>query len=169
MNRRRLDAEALRDSLLAVTNRLDLTPGGPAVNDINMARRTLYLMTIRSDRATYRTLFDAADAGSIIEKRVDSTVAPQALFLLNNTFALDNARFLARRVIAQGGPDDASKIDWLYRLLMSRPPTVREVEIGNALLAESRQPRDGHTPDAELPWDAYCQVLLCTNEFMYVD
>src|SRR5262249_30787329 len=60
MNRRRLEAEAIRDSLLAVSGRLDRTPGGPASQDFNMTRRTLYFMTIRSDRTSFRELFDAA-------------------------------------------------------------------------------------------------------------
>ena len=169
MNRRRLDAEGLRDSLLAVTERLNPERGGPAINDLNTPRRTLYVMTIRSDRANYRTLFDAADAGAIVEKRVDSTVAPQALFLLNNSFALDQTKALARRAIVEGGETDAGKIDWLYRLLFARPATAKEVEIGTAALADARTPRDGEAMTPELPWEAYCQVLLCSNEFMYVD
>jgi hypothetical protein len=159
-NRRRLDAEALRDSLLAVTGRLDRTAGGPAVNDLNTPRRTLYVMTIRSDRATYRNLFDAADAAAIVEKRIDSTVAPQALFLLNNPFVLAETKRLAERVLREGGHGDAAKIDWLYRSLFSRPPTPRELEIGMSAVASDER---------DVAWNAYCQVLLCTNKFMYVD
>jgi hypothetical protein len=169
MNRRRLDAEGLRDSLLALTGQLDPALGGPAVNDLNTRRRTLYVMTIRSDRATYRNLFDAADAGAIVEQRIDSTVAPQALFLLNNPFALARTKALAARVLSEGGPDDATRIDWLYRTLFSRPPTAREVEIGIAALGGAREPMPGEIVAPELPWESYCQVLLCTNEFMYVD
>ena len=61
MNRRRLEAEALRDRVLAVSGRLDRTMGGPAVRDFASPRRTLYLMTIRSDRSGYGPLFDTAD------------------------------------------------------------------------------------------------------------
>src|SRR6185295_12657253 len=78
MNRRRLEAEEIRDALLAVTGQLDLTMGGTAINDLNTKRRTLYVMTIRSDKSNYRSLFDAPDAQTMAEKRVDSTVAPQA-------------------------------------------------------------------------------------------
>jgi hypothetical protein len=160
MNRRRLDAEGLRDSLLAVADRLDKTIGGPAVNDMDTPRRTLYVMTVRSDRATYRSLFDAADSSAIVEKRIDSTVAPQALFLLNNPFALEQTKRLAQRTSKRPGVDSA-KIDWLYRLLFARPATPKEIGLGQASL------KNGDSP--EPAWDACCQVLLCTNEFMYVD
>ncbi len=88
MNRRRLEAEALRDSVLAVSGRLDRTAGGPAVRDFAAPRRTLYLTTIRSDRSGFGPLFDTADPTAPVEKRTISTVAPQALFLLNHPFML---------------------------------------------------------------------------------
>jgi hypothetical protein len=170
MNRVRLDAEGLRDTLLAVADRLDRSLGGPAINDMNTLRRTLYVTTVRSDRANYRSLFDAADPREIVEKRIDSTVAPQALFLMNNPFALAQTQFLARRVMQQGGDTDAARIDWLYRLLLCRAPTAEEVEIGKAALEDARKPNGSDEQvKPEQPWEAYCQVLLCSNEFMYVD
>ena len=154
-SRRRLEAEALRDALLAAGGSLDLTPGGPAVRDLSSPRRTLYLMTVRSDRSTYRTLFDAADPNSIIDQRTDSTVAPQALFLLNHPFVLDQANRLATLARQQGG-DDLQRINWLYYRIYSRPPGPQEVQLGIMLLRQT-------------DWDAYCHVLLCANEFVYVD
>ena len=77
MNRRRLESETLRDSMLTVAGDLDPTLGGPSIRDLSIHRRTLYVMTVRSDRATYQFLFDAADPNVIVEKRLDSTVAPQ--------------------------------------------------------------------------------------------
>jgi hypothetical protein len=168
MNRQRLDAEAIRDSMLAVTDRLDKTLGGPAVRDIDTPRRTLYMMTIRSDKATYRNLFDAADAGAIVEKRIDSTVAPQALFMLNNKFTVTQARFLGRRALREDG-DDAKKIDWMYQTLFARHATPKEIELGKTVMNEVRVTKPGEQITEELPWEAYAQVLLCTNEFMYVD
>jgi hypothetical protein len=122
MNRCKLEAEALRDAMLDVAGALDTSAGGVAINDLNTPRRSLYVMTIRSDRANYRSLFDAADASAIVEKRTDSTVAPQALFLMNHPFVLDRAKQLAARVANEGGADDATKIDWLYRTLFARHP-----------------------------------------------
>ena len=158
MSRRKLEAEALRDAMLDVAGALDTTAGGVAINDLNTPRRSLYVMTIRSDRANYRSLFDAADASAIVEKRIDSTVAPQALFLMNHPFVLDKAKRLAARVASEGGADDGAKIDWLYRTLFARQPEASEVQIGKKLVAPG-----------SAGWQAYCHVLLCANEFMYVD
>jgi mono/diheme cytochrome c family protein len=164
MNRQRLEAEAIRDSLLAVAGRLDRTLGGKATQDFNTDRRTLYYMTIRSDRTSFRELFDAADPTAIIDKRTVSTVAPQALFLLNHPFALEQAKALARRILREGPVDDRGKVERLYVLLFGRPPGDEELRIGLAALAHDRR-----TEAADKAWEEYCQVLLCTNEFIYVD
>jgi hypothetical protein len=164
MNRQRLDAEAIRDSLLAVSGRLDRTLGGRATQDFNTNRRTLYFMTIRSDRTSFRELFDAADPTAIIDKRTVSTVAPQALFLLNHPFALESAKALAQRILREGPAEARGKIEHLYVRLFGRLPSRQELEIGLAALT-----RTGSSRPLENTWEEYCQVLLCTNEFIYVD
>ena len=164
MNRRRLDAEELRDALLSVTDKLDRTLGGKAIKELETPRRTLYVMTVRSDRSNYRALFDAADPAAIVEKRVESTVAPQSLFLLNSPFALAQTKALAELALKQPGLDDARRIDWLYQRLYARPPKPEEKELGLQVV------RDGAAgADAAAAWEQYCQVLLCANEFVYVD
>jgi hypothetical protein len=118
-------------------------------------------MTIRSDRSSFGPLFDAADPTAIVDRRTVSTVAPQALFLLNNPFVLDASRRLARRIIAEGPPDDRGRIARAYALLFGRPPTAEEVAIGLGLLAEGGGAEEG--------WEMYGLVLLCTNELVYYD
>jgi hypothetical protein len=162
MNRRRLDAEQIRDSLLVATRELDRAMGGPAVKDLATPRRTLYVMTVRSDRSNYRMLFDAADPTAMIDKRIDSTVAPQALFLLNNPFILARTKALAGRVATLEVADDAVRVDWLYQTLFARPPGDEERAIAMKLLTVPNN-------DRRLLWERCCQVLLCTNEFIYVD
>ncbi|MBI3856063.1 MAG: DUF1553 domain-containing protein, partial [Planctomycetes bacterium] len=171
MNRRRLTAEELRDGLLVAAETLDRTMKGPSVKEITSGRRTLYLTTVRSDRSTYRMLFDAADPNAIVERRIDSTVAPQALFLLNHPFATAQARALALRVVKQAPADDASRIQWLYALLYGRPASDREAKIGQAVLSRGREaePAAGAGRTPEQLWEPYCQILLCSNEFIYVD
>ena len=159
VNRRRLDAESLRDAMLAATGELDLTQGGPANKDLNSPRRTLYLMTTRSDRTGYRMLFDAADPTAIIDKRIDSTVAPQALFLMNHPFITARAKKLAAQSASSPHSIDPDRIDWLYQTLFARPATDEERS-----LAERFIKKKGPTA-----WDEYCHVLLCSNEFVYVD
>jgi hypothetical protein len=166
-NRLRLEAESLRDALLAATGKLDRKMRGPSVPDLMNPRRTLYVSTVRSDRSNFRTLFDAADPTAIVDQRTEATVAPQALFLLNHPFALAQVKSLAERTARQPG-DDASRIAWLYGLLYARPPVEREVKVGLAMLAREREPAAG-APSPERAWEPYVQVLLLANEFMYVD
>jgi hypothetical protein len=165
MIRHRLESESLRDSLLSAAGKLDLTLGGPAIADLNTARRTLYVRTVRSDRATYQFLFDAADPTAIVEKRIDSTVAPQALFLLNSPFVMAQVKGLAQRLPKEAPASDKGRIQWLYQLLYGRPPEKREIQAGLAALAHARS----GAKDNDLVWEEYCQALVCANEFIYVD
>jgi hypothetical protein len=175
MSRHRLEAEALRDNVLAVSGNLDTTLGGVATRDFNSGRRTLYLMTVRSDRSGFGPLFDAADSGVSVERRTVSTVAPQALFLLNSPFLLTQTRLLAQRLSKAEPQNGSARIRSLYQLLYSRAATAQEVEIGLAFLARAAQEKPKpdtlkSTTEGELrPWEEYCQLLLCANEFLYID
>jgi hypothetical protein len=161
MNRQRLESEAIRDSLLSASGELDLTMFGPSIRDLNTKRRTLYVTTIRSDRATYQSLFDAADPTAIVEKRLNSTVAPQSLFLLNNSFAMTRSEQLTKRLLREAPKSNRARVTWLYALLYSRPATSREIKLAlNSF--DKAQP-------ADVQWQQYCQVLLCANEFIYID
>jgi hypothetical protein len=164
MNRRRLEAEAIRDSFLATAGRLDRTLGGRANRDFSGPRRTLYLLTVRSDRSGFRPLFDVADSTAPVDKRVVSTVAPQALFLLNHPFVLEQTKALVRQLLGEKGAD-ADRIQRVYVRLFGRPATDLEAQIGLDLLTRSVR----STKSREAAWKEYCQVLLCTNEFIYVD
>ncbi|MBI1321243.1 MAG: DUF1553 domain-containing protein [Candidatus Hydrogenedens sp.] len=159
MNRQRAEAEVLRDSLLAVSKQLDLEAGGPAFADINRPRRTLYLKTNRSDRTTFATLFDAADPTAIVPKRVEATVAPQALFLMNHPFVQSVADALAASVAGHADSVE-EQVRELYRRLYARDAEPHEIEQAEAYLAAA-------PPDTALP--TYCQALLCANEFVFVD
>lgn len=161
MNRQRIEAEILRDSLLAVTGRLDPTPGGPAYADMNIPRRTIYLKTNRSDRTTFATLFDAADPTAIIPKRVEATVAPQALFLMNHPFMLSASEQLAARMEPLKG-DVPAMVRELYLRLYARESESREVELAQAFLQGSDQ-------SEATALSAYCQALLSANEFVFID
>jgi hypothetical protein len=163
MNRRRLEAEAIRDSLLAVSARLDATLGGPGKTDVSTPRRSLYLMSVRTGAKTadFGPLFDAPDCSAIVERRNESIVAPQALFLLNDRFMIELAAELGERVsreISQG--TQRERIRRLYEITLGRRPTADETRIGLQFLAD---------PARVNAWDRYCHLLICTNEFIYVD
>jgi hypothetical protein len=162
MNRRLLEAEAIRDSLLAVAGRLDATQGGPPFKDVVVPRRTLYLLSARTGANTsdFTRLFDGADPGSMVARRGQTTVAPQALFFMNDPFVTGLAKELAARVASEAAKDDDSRIRRLYALVYGRPPTQSELELGVNLLA----PATGADS-----WERYCHLILCTNEFVYVD
>ena len=160
MNRRRLEAEAVRDNLLAVAGRLDLKRGGPAVREFNTPRRTLYIMTVRSDRSGFGPLFDSADSTAPVDRRTISTVAPQALFLLNHPFALEQTKALAKRIQSEA-KEDEERIGRVYQLLYGRPPLPEETRIGLTFLQRKKE--------KERAWEEYCHVLVCANEFIYVD
>jgi hypothetical protein len=160
MPRRRLDAEELRDSLLAVSGGLDASLGGPAVKELTSPRRSIYLLMVRSDRSNYRMLFDAPDPNSMAEKRIDSTVAPQALFLLNHPMALERTMALAQ-LSMQRGRDTRERVNWLYQTLYARPAEDFEVRLADSIVVNPN--------DERIAWESYCQVLLCSNELIYVD
>jgi hypothetical protein len=165
-NRRRLDAEQLRDSLLAAAGQLgrDTTlAAGPATADLSAPRRTIYLLAVRSDTSNFRTLFDAADPTTSIHARNESTVAPQALFMLNHSFALAMTEALTKRLLREGPREDEKRIAWLYERLFARPASPRELAIGLRIV------REHASADAAAAWRQYVQVLLCANEFVYVD
>jgi hypothetical protein len=179
-NRRRLESEAARDAMLAVAGRLDSTPGGPGFQDAAIPRRTLYLMAVRTGAkaAEFGPLFDAPDCSGIVERRTESITAPQALFLINDPLMTDLARGLAERVLREavdGTRQD--QIRRLYEITLGRLPLGTEIELALEFLGEDRdngaagrpsKPHGGVAPAADA-WVRYCHLLLCTNEFLYVD
>ncbi len=164
MNRQRLEAEAIRDSLLAVSGKLDPARGGPPFTDLAVPRRTLYLMSARTGANTsdFGRLFDRADPSLIVAQRGQSVVAPQALFFLNDPFVSGAAKALAARILREAPANAEGRIKHLYALTLGRPPTKAEMELGVKLLA----PPAAGAPD---PLERYCLLVLCTNEFLYVD
>ncbi len=154
----RLEAEAVRDGLLAVAGKLDGTRGGPAVRDFNTPRRTLYLMTVRSDRTGFGPLFDVADSTAPVEKRTVSTVAPQALFLMNHPFVKAQAAAFADRVLARTGTD-ADRLDYAHRVAFGRPPTDEERRLGLEFVK-------GGGKEA---WAEWCHLLVQANEFVVIE
>ncbi len=165
MNRRRLDFEATRDALLAVAGRLDVRIGGPPMPSLTVAdshRRTLYGFIDRLNLpGLYRT-FDFPDPNATSPRRDQTTVAPQALFLMNHPFATDAARAILSRpeVVATCDPD--ARLDQLYRLIYARSPTSDEVALAREFLAATH-------PAGSDPWRELAQALLMSNEFVFVD
>ncbi len=171
-NRRRLDVESWRDAFLAVSGRLDATVGGPSLllSDPANHRRTLYAKISRHDLDSLLRLFDFPDPNITSDKRNQTTVPQQQLFVLNSPFVVEQAKALTRRLQADVGPkgDDVARIRRAYFLLYGRPVEDDETAMGLAYLAASDEPGDPSAPRVTR-WDRYAQVLLSSNEFLYLD
>jgi hypothetical protein len=165
MNRRRLDAEAIRDTLLFVSGRLNFERGGPPFMDLDTPRRTLYLMAARTGANTsdFGRLFDRADPSMIVAERGQSVVAPQALFFLNDPFVSGVAKTLAAQVAREAPANTDDRIRYLYSHVLCRQPTKDELDVGARLLNVAAV-----TGGAD-PLERYCLLLLSTNELLYVE
>lgn len=163
MNRRRLDFESMRDSLLAVTGELEQTLGGPAV-DIEKTpftpRRTIYAFVDRMDLPELFRAFDFPDPAATSPQRDATTIAPQALYLMNHKFVDEVVLRIAARPDVADIPDATLRIGRLYQILFSRAPTKLELELAVTFLGEE--------PSSQ-QWQEYIQALLMTNEFLFVD
>jgi hypothetical protein len=175
MNRRRLDAEAVRDGVLAVSGKLDLTMGGPSAEqfwfkddhsptydysrfDVDSSasyRRSVYRFVVRSAPDPFMDRLDCPDASVIAGKRNTTITAIQALALLNNPFMVRQAEHLASRVKLLTG-QSAEQVGWLYRLALGRNPDPREAD----RLAQFAA-RYGLANAA--------RAILNSNEFLFVD
>jgi hypothetical protein len=187
-DRRRLDAESIRDTLLAVGGNLDRTPGGahpfPAMNTWNFtqhnpfkavyetSKRSVYVMQQRFQRHPFFALFDGADTNASTDRRITSTTPLQALFLMNDPLVHEQAKKFAARVLTEA-KDDASRITRAYALLYGREPTKDEVAAATDYLAKVRDKLTASgTPTDQQPakaWESLARALFLSNEFVYVD
>jgi hypothetical protein len=187
-DRRRLEAEAIRDALLAVSGTLRRERPGPhpfpptaawrwtqhhPFKDVYpSAHRSVYLMTQRIQRHPFLGLFDEPDTNTTTEKRASSTVPLQALFLMNSLAVRAEAEAFARRLLA-AAPDARGRIRLAHELAYARPPSDEEMskglryveryaaELGRLGVASGQRELEA--------WTSYTRVIVCSNEFVYVD
>ncbi len=162
--RQRLTFEAQRDSWLAAAGRLDTSLGGrpfEPITDPQARRRTIYAFVNRNDLPGVFRSFDFADVDVSMAERPETTVPQQALFTMNSPFVVEQAKQLAARVA--GEADDAARVTALYRHALSRDPESDEREAALSFVKSVRH--DGQLTN----WDKLAQVLLLTNEFVFVD
>ena len=164
---RRLEAEAIRDSLLATAGLLDPALHGPSTLDEGTNRRSIYFFIKRSELVPSMMLFDWPGHLVGIGKRSSTTIAPQALLFLNSPQTRRYAEGFASRL---GGNDGASAVEKAYRVAYARSPSPAEKDEGLAFLAaQSRRYAAEGNPDAEqLALVDYCQTLMSLNEFLHI-
>ena len=175
-NRRKLAAEAVRDSILAVAGKLDLAMGGPSFRDfivekpehsphyqyhlhdpedVKSHRRAVYRFVVRSKQQPFMAALDCADPSLAVEKRNETLTPQQALAMLNNKLAVVMAKHFATRV-EKLGTTDAERVTAAFRLALGRAPTAKERD---ALTAYAK----------EFGLANACRVILNLNEFVFVD
>ena len=176
-NRRKLEAEAVRDAVLAVSGTLDLKAGGPGwkdfvverpehsphyrydladPNDSATWRRSIYRFIVRSQPQPFMTVLDCADPSMRVEKRNESVSPAQALSLLNNGFMVTQATHFAERLKAEAGDDPGAQIDLAFRLATGRAASATDRD---QLVAYSQKHGLSNT----------CRVILNLNEFTFID
>jgi hypothetical protein len=188
---RRLSAEEIRDATLAATGMLDRSrPIGSPAMDFKVTElrnngpeakkliehananqhRSVYLPLVRGITPTSLEVFDLAEQGMVAGSRDSTTVAPQALYLLNDPFVLRQSRSLAGQLLARTDIDDGGRIGIAHRLTLGRPATVREVERIKAYLVEYESAaRDLMKSDPKTAaWSSLCQALFASAEFRYL-
>ena len=179
-NPHRLEAEAIRDSILVVSGKLNRTMGGPGIypridpgviasgsrprwpldarEGPDVWRRSVYIFVKRSVLMPLIEVFDCPVTTVSAPVRSVSTVSPQALALLNNEFVLEQARYFAERVERDAGPDRRRQVVSAFRIALNRDPSSVEIAWSLDFLAKQKEPlRD------------FCHALLNLNEFIYLD
>lgn len=187
----RLDAEALYDTLLLAAGKLDETPFGPGDSVQGRSdglitpngnakgwRRLIYVKQARKQIPTHLENFDYPQMNPNCLERRDSTVAPQALHLLNNGMVQQLAEHFAQRVQREAGTDASNQIDRLYRIALSRPPRDEEKKLGIEAIGRLTDKWDQHLAKIAKPdknavglkaLTTYCHAIMNSAGFMYVD
>jgi hypothetical protein len=187
MQPRRLDAEEIRDAILAVSGQLDVNrPWASPVLEMSngpvtlvkgtqevrkpSSARSAYLPIIRGMLPDVMQVFDAADPNLIVGKRDVTTVPTQALFLMNNPFVLQLSRSTAARVLSQADQNQPARINAAFRLVLGRPPNDHERVKAASYLNDYRTTvaSAGQLPNPQMAaWSSFCQALFQTGEFRY--
>ena len=186
--RQPLDAEAIRDAMLAVSGQLDRTlPQPHPFPDVNTwgftihnpfhavydnQHRSVYLMVQRNRRHPFLALFDAADPNQSVAQRQPTTTPTQALFLMNSPFVHAQSKALAQRLLGVSG-DHQSRMRLAFETTLGHPPTGQQMAEASAFVTAYLKQLDRQgVPTSQRPseaWAALARVLLTNNAFLYVD
>lgn len=182
MDKRRLKAEEIRDSILVAGGNLDFVPSGmhpfppestwnftqhnPFQANYDSEKRSVYLMVKRNRRHPFLGLFDGSDPNASTPKRQNTTVPTQALFFMNDPFFHSQSLLLAKRSIHKGDVDKT--IGNFFENVFQRPPSAFEINLVKKLLSLDGLNQVTHFPSVE-EWATIARVLLSSNEFVYLD
>ena len=164
----RLEGEAIRDSLLSVAGQLDTSMYGPGTLDSNMKRRSVYFFIKRSQLIPEMMLFDWPEHLVSIGQRQSTTIAPQALMFMNSPQGRSSAEAFAARI---ANDDPLESLRQAFELAFGRTPTPPETQLALDFVGRASQQRreQGDSDPGQLAWADFCQMLLGSNEFIYID
>lgn len=182
MSPRRLDAEAIRDAILTASGRIDLSRprGSLAPVDGPVKKKLAYLVRDSNHRSVYLgmmrgaalpellSMFDVANPNLVVGQREVTTVPAQALYLLNNSWVVEQSKHMATRLLATTSLDDAGRADLAYQITLNRPATAAERDRALGFLRETAQTLGGNE-GKERAWASLCQALFASAEFRYVE
>ena len=172
VNHRRLDAEALRDTMLSVSGALDLEMGGATFasnlkTDVDFRfeepRRSVYVPVFRSSLPELFEVFDFANTSLVTGRRTLSTVAPQALFMMNHPFVRAQAKLTAERLLDDSQPKEAQRIDHAYLRILGRHATVAEISLSQEFLKSVATEKN----QVEA-WTQMVHSMFSTIDFRYI-
>ena len=170
---RRLEAEAIRDSILQISGVLDLSMGGPGFSGFEVQmenvrhffpkktygpedwRRMIYMTKVRQEQESVFGAFDCPDASQVISRRSRSTTPIQALNLFNSSFILQQSGLLEKRLLSEAGPDTASRIHFAFELCFGRAPETGEISESEELIVKHGL-------------RIFCRALLNSNELIFI-
>jgi hypothetical protein len=167
---RRMEAEIIRDSLLSVSGKLDSKQFGAGTLDMKMHRRSIYFFVKRSQLIPMLSLFDSPDTLQDLALRSNTTVAPQALLMMNSPIVREYAEGLAAK--ANGVSSDLeAQVRAVYRECLSRTPTAGEVSLAIDFIGQQKSDytASGKPKGNDLAFVDWCQAILSLNEFVFVD
>jgi hypothetical protein len=170
--RRRLDLEAMRDTLLFVSSRLDPKMSGRPVDvagDPRNVRRTVYGLVDRQSLPAVFRAFDFASPDQSAERRPRTTVPQQALFCMNSLFVIEQAKALASRAEVVTANTVKQRVTALYRAVLARSPSRAELAAAERFLAPGEPSRGGTAGSKLSAFEQLAQVLLMTNELLFID
>ena len=184
MDRRRLEAEAIRDAIMMVSGGLDFEMGGSILGtkkegyvergkiDYDRNRRAVYLPVIRSSMYDFFRAFDFADPSVLNGNRESSVIAPQALFMLNGSVVLDHSRRWASKLLERRDLDDTDRIRTAYEQAFARLPNLGETEQALSFIQQVERALSDREEEPQKrrlqAWQSFCQSLMASNEFVYL-
>lgn len=190
MNRRRLSAESIRDSVLTVSGKLDLTMGGSVVSHYpeqainpnsnkkvganpSEFRRSVYLPIVRGSVPSALTVFDFPAPEMLVGNRSVTTVPAQALFMMNSPFVISQAEATAERILKDEKQSDRERVSQLYLTCLGREANTKEqaeaLQYIDSLFGLNLKENDNKNQARQKAWASYCQILFASTEFRFLN